>query len=385
MTLKRVFLTCALLVAMIGATLVGAVTGGSAVYWAVRDRVQANTLTATSPQAATAPQATVPQQNLQVNVNSAVEDAVTKVGPAVVTVVNHLQPQQTFGFSTDSATASGSGVIISQDGYLLTNNHVVEGAQSLEVIFRDGQSVSAKLIGTDPFADVAVLKVDGPVPGVAELGNSDLLNPGEAVIAIGSPLGDFKNTVTVGVVSATGRSIETDNNYKMEDLIQTDAAINHGNSGGPLVNLAGQVVGINTLVIRGNANSSDQAEGLGFAIAANTVKAVSDQLIAKGFVSHPYLGITWGLITPSIAQANGLTAQWGIYVKDVGQGSPAEQAGLQVGDILTQINGTPLDGDHPFINTLLNFSVGQQVQLTVMRGQQTLTLKATLGERPHNG
>ena len=385
MTLKRVFLTCALLVAMIGATLVGAVTGGSAVYWAVRDRVQANTLTATSPQAATAPQATVPQQNLQVNVNSAVEDAVTKVGPAVVTVVNHLQPQQTFGFSTDSATASGSGVIISQDGYLLTNNHVVEGAQSLEVIFRDGQSVSAKLIGTDPFADVAVLKVDGPVPGVAELGNSDLLNPGEAVIAIGSPLGDFKNTVTVGVVSATGRSIETDNNYKMEDLIQTDAAINHGNSGGPLVNLAGQVVGINTLVIRGNANSSDQAEGLGFAIAANTVKAVSDQLIAKGFVSHPYLGITWGLITPSIAQANGLTAQWGIYVKDVGQGSPAEQAGLQVGDILTQINGTPLDGDHPFINTLLNFSVGQQVQLTVMRGRQTLTLKATLGERPHNG
>jgi 2-alkenal reductase len=308
-----------------------------------------------------------------------VEDAVAKVSPAVVTVVNYLS-----GFGGGSQ-ASGSGVIISKDGYVITNNHVVEGYQKLEVIFRDGQSVEATLVGADPFADVAVLKIPGPVAGVAEFGNSDALNPGESVIAIGSPLGDYKNTVTVGVVSATGRTISTQEGYQMEDLIQTDAAINHGNSGGPLVNLAGQVIGINTLVVRGSGGSPDQAEGLGFAIASNTVTAVSDQLIAKGYVSRPYLGITWALVTPDVARANGLPAQWGIYVKSVGEGSPAAQAGLQVGDFITQIDSTPLDGDHPFINTLLRYSVGQEVQVTVVRGTQTLTVKVTLGERPHQG
>jgi 2-alkenal reductase len=232
---------------------------------------------------------------------------------------------------------------------------------------------------------VAVLKIPGPVPGVAELGNSDALDPGETVIAIGSPLGDYKNTVTVGVVSATGRTLSTQEGYQLEDLIQTDAAINHGNSGGPLVNLAGQVIGINTLVVRGGGNSPDQAEGLGFAIAANTVRAVSDQLIARGYVSRPYLGITWALVTPEIAQANGLPAQWGVYVRSVGEGSPAALAGIRAGDIITQMDSTPLDGEHPFINTLLRYSPGQEVQVTLVRGAQTLTVKVTLSERPHQG
>ena len=211
------------------------------------------------------------------------------------------------------------------------------------------------------------------------------MKPGETVVAIGSPLGDFRNTVTAGVVSATGRSIDSGNGYQMEDLIQTDAAINHGNSGGPLVNLVGQVIGINTLVIRGSGGSPDQAEGLGFAISANTVKAVSDQLIAQGFVSRPYLGVSWALVNPDVAQANGLAVQWGVYVKSVGDGSPAAQAGLQTGDILTAIGDTPLDGDHPFVNTLLKFSVGQEVAVKVVRGSQTLTLNVKLGERPHAG
>jgi 2-alkenal reductase len=290
----------------------------------------------------------------------------------VVTVVNIL---------AQGGQASGSGVIISPDGYILTNNHVVDGYSNLQVTFRDGQTSAARLVGTDQFADIAVLKVDGKMPASAELGNSDALNPGESVIAIGSPLGDFKNTVTVGVVSATGRSIETMGGYQMEDLIQTDAAINHGNSGGPLVNLAGQVIGINTLVIRGS--TQDQAEGLGFAVAANTVKAVSDQLIAKGFVTRPYLGVQWQLVDPQSARRNGLPVQWGIYVETVGRGSPAAQAGIQPGDILTDIGGQPLDGDHPFINTLLGFGVGQPVDVTVVRGSQTLKLNVMLAERPH--
>jgi 2-alkenal reductase len=259
---------------------------------------------------------------------------------------------------------------------------VVEGYNQLQVIYRDGQTASASLVGTDPFADVAVLKIEGAIPGVADWGNSDTLNPGEAVIAIGSPLGDFKNTVTVGVVSAMGRSVDSGNGYQMDDLIQTDAAINHGNSGGPLVNLAGQVIGINTLVIRGN--SADQAEGLGFAVSSNTVKAVSDQLITKGFVARPYMGISWGLVTPDIAQNNGLPVQWGIYVKSVGPGSPADQAGIQSQDILTQIGDIPLNGDHPFVNTLLKFSVGQDVPVTLVRGTDTLMVTVKLGERPRS-
>ena len=167
----------------------------------------------------------------------------------------------------------------------------------------------------------------------------------------------------------------------MEDLIQTDAAINHGNSGGPLVNLAGQVIGINTLVVRGDGSSADQAEGLGFAISVNSVRAVSDQIIATGHVSRPYLGVSWVAVTPDIAAANGLPVEWGVYLRSVGRGSPADRAGLRAGDILTQIGGTPLDGEHPFLNTLLSFSVGQEVEVTLVRGRQTLTVTVTLGEQ----
>jgi S1-C subfamily serine protease len=292
-----------------------------------------------------------------------------------------------FGFptgGTESAQASGSGVVISDQGYVLTNNHVVDGYDTLQVVYRDGQTVDAKLVGTDPFADLAVLKVEGALPGVAEFGNSDELKAGETVMAIGSPLGDFKNTVTAGVVSATGRSIDTAQGYQMEDLIQTDAAINHGNSGGPLVNLAGQIIGINTLVVRGNGNSADQAEGLGFAISANTAQAVSAQLIQQGYVARPYLGIDWAAITPDIAQINRLPVQWGVYVKTVGRGTPADQAGLRPGDILTQIGDTSLDASHPYLNTLLKFTPGQEVPLTVQRGNKTLTLKVVLAERPRS-
>ncbi|MBL8057266.1 MAG: trypsin-like peptidase domain-containing protein [Anaerolineales bacterium] len=370
MTLRRILLIGTLVAAMGGAGLVGAVAGGGAIYLAVRDRL--NSPAASPAQTAAEPAsqpAAAPAPSLHVDVSTAIEDAVAKVGPAVVTVVNVDQ-------------GSGSGVIVSADGYVITNNHVVEGANRLQVIYRDGQTVDAELVGTDPLADVAVLRVSGTLPGVAGWGDSDALQPGETVIAIGSPLGDFRNTVTAGVVSATGRSIETSSGYQMEDLIQTDAAINHGNSGGPLVNLAGQVIGINALVVRGAGATSDQAEGLGFAIAGNTAKALSDQIIVKGYVSRPYLGINGTPITPDLAWAYNLPTQWGVYVQTVGRNTPAAQAGLQPGDIITQIGDQVIDGDHRYINVLMHYAPGQQVPLTVQRDGQILTLEVTLGERP---
>ena len=266
------------------------------------------------------------------NTNNAVVAAVKRVGPAVVTVVNTMPQQRVFGFFGDSVQqpkASGSGVIISPQGYIVTNNHVVESYQTLQVIFADGTTVPADLVGTDQFADLAVIKVNGSVPVVAELGDSDKLQIGEAVIAIGNPLGDFKNTVTFGVISGLGRSLGIDQGATYEKMIQTDAAINQGNSGGPLVNLAGQVVGINTAIVRGNASSSAVAEGLGFSIPSKTVSDITSQLISQGYVDRPYMGIRWQLVTPQIARANGLPMQWGSYVDVVAADSTAAKAGVQ--------------------------------------------------------
>ena len=210
------------------------------------------------------------------NIETTITDAVQKIAPAVVTVVGTVPGQMTIFGNQGDATVSGSGFFISSDGYILTNNHVVEGTNSVKVIRSDGSKLSAKIVGTDPYADVAVLKTEGQSVTALVLGNSDILKSGETLIAIGSPLGDFKNTVTVGVVSATGRMIDTGNGYQMENLIQTDAAINQGNSGGPLVDLAGEVIGMNTLVVR-NSSSGSVAEGLGFAIPINTARATADQ------------------------------------------------------------------------------------------------------------
>ena len=188
-------------------------------------------------------------------IDTTITQAVQKVGPSVVTVIGTIPGQMTFRGMTSSGTVSGSGVFISSQGYILTNNHVIAGTQGdLTIVLSDGSQETAKIVGADQYSDIAVLKTTGKVPAVATLGNSDVLNPGETVIAIGSPLGDFKNTVTVGVVSATGRSIDTGNGYSIDNLIQTDAAINQGNSGGPLVNLAGEVIAINTLIVRNSGS-----------------------------------------------------------------------------------------------------------------------------------
>ena len=357
--------------------LLGAFAGGSAAYLLLRQAAPQKPLEAALP-----PDAPSLTTSVTVDVNTAVTDAVARVGPAVVTVVSHLPPQRTFFGQLVENAASGSGLIVSPEGYVITNNHVVEGAERLEVILADGTTLTAELVGLDPLADLAVVKADGTMPAIAELGNSDSLQPGETVIAIGSPLGDFKNTVTVGVVSAVGRSIETETGFLMEDLIQTDAAINQGNSGGPLVSLAGQVVAINTLVVRGDGMSSVVAEGLGFAIPSNTVRAVAEQLIAKGYVTRPYLGVRWQWITPNVAAANSLPVEYGAFLSAVDTSGPAGRAGLQQGDILISMDGIAFDADHPFINQLLSKQPGDSALFGVVRGQKELEVEVVLGERP---
>jgi serine protease Do len=294
-------------------------------------------------------------------------------------VVATIPGQNTFFGYTGDSTSTGSGIFISPNGYILTNNHVIEGASQYQVVYADGTQHDASLVGTDQYSDLAVLKVSDSVPSIAKLGNSDALNPGETVIAIGSPLGDFKNTVTVGVVSATGRSIDSGYGYAIDGLIQTDAAINQGNSGGPLVNLAGEVIAINTLIIR-NSGSGTVAEGLGFAIPINTASAVSEQIIQKGYVSRPYLGISYQPITPRVSAIYRLPVQYGVYITDVASNSPASKAGLQVGDIITSIDQTALDETHAYINTLFQYSAGDSVTLTVNRNGHPIEIQVTLGE-----
>jgi serine protease Do len=377
MSWKRILYSLFVVIVAAVAALSGATAGGIAVYRALQNSQSAST----TPVQTISASSTTPQTIVinATDIQTTITQAVQKVGPAVVTVVGTIPGQATFFGSTGNQTVSGSGVFISDQGYILTNNHVVEGTTDLTIVLSDGSQEKATIVGTDPYSDIAILKTDGKVPAVATLGNSDLLQPGETVIAIGSPLGDFKNTVTVGVVSATGRSIDTGQGYQIENLIQTDAAINQGNSGGPLVDLAGEVVAINTLIVR-NTGSGSVAEGLGFAIPINTAQAVATQLIQKGFVARPYLGINYQPITPDIAAAYRLPAQWGVYVTNVSASSPASKADLRQGDIIVRIGDTALDETHQYLNILLTYQPGDQVTLGIVRNSQAMDIQVTLGQ-----
>ena len=309
--------------------------------------------------------------------------AVREAGPAVVTVVNRLASQRGVG---GSPQATGSGVIIDSRGYIVTNNHVVQGQRSLEVIFSDGQKSPATLVGTDPFTDLAIVKVDVDVPAVAEFGDSDALEPGQPVVAIGSALGDFQNTVTAGVVSALHRDLEETGEPALQNLIQTDAAINHGNSGGPLLDVTGKVVGINVAVVRGGGFTGDPAEGLGFAIPSNTAREISRQIIDNGAVERPYIGISYQMITPQVAAYYDLRRDSGIVVTDVSPDSPAAQAGIEANTIITKFDGTELNEDNSLLEQLLKHKVGDTVRITMVPpGSDTeQDVSVTLAARPAN-
>ena len=381
MTLRRVLYVFFVLVVAGVSSLAGAAAGGVAVYRAVQNR---SSLPAPLQQVIPANN-TNPNQTFTLNttdIETSITQSVQRVGPAVVTVVGKIPGQMTIFGQTGDQTVSGTGFFITDKGYILTNNHVVEGTKEVNIVLSDGTQQTATIVGTDPYSDIAVLKTDGKVPAVATLGNSDKLDPGESVIAIGSPLGDFKNTVTVGVVSATGRSIDTGNGYTIENLIQTDAAINHGNSGGPLVDLAGEVIGVNTLIVR-DTGSGDVAEGLGFAIPVNTAQAVAQQIIQQGYFSRPYMGISFQPINPSIAERYNLLAKWGVFVTKVESGSPADKAGLKENDIITKVGDITMDETHSYVNALFSYKPGDTISLVVMRDGKQTQLQITLGEAKH--
>lgn len=368
-------LSCVILLAVLVGVVGGAVAGGVVGYYTAQNAVAVSkpisvTTVATSPNTQPTP-SVVSVTNLTLKEDSAIIEAVRKVKPAVVTVVNRLATRRSFL----SPTASGSGVIIDKQGYIVTNNHVVQNAQSLLVILSDGTKMDAKLVGTDSLADLAVIKVDGAVPAVATLGDSSALQPGQVAIAIGSPLGDFRGTVTVGVISALNRQVGT-----MQGLIQTDAAINNGNSGGPLVNSLGQVIGINTLVVR-STNEGNVAEGLGFAIPSNLVREITTQLITKGRVERSYLGITYQPVDPLSTSGMDLSVTYGVVVAKVEPGSPAAKAGLQDGDVILAFNNQKLDED-ALTALLVKHKPGDVVTLTIWRNGKQIDLTVTLGARP---
>lgn len=314
----------------------------------------------------------------------AVVKVVEQVNPAVVTVVNRLDPRQS-GFGGE---ARGSGVVIDEDGRIITNFHVIEGAVEggLLVIFSDGKIEPARLIGGDPGNDLAVLKVDTEIKAVATLADSSKVRVGETVIAIGSALGDFTNTVTVGVVSGTDRDLEGQN-IRLENLIQTDAAINHGNSGGPLLNLSGEVIGINTAVVRGSGGGGDVAEGLGFAIPANRVRTVAGRIIEQEGRPRPFLGVASEPVTPQLAAyydlrgPNGRLLNSGVLVVEVVAGSAADEAGLAPGDVILSIDGTALNEDNSLPDVLAEYEAGETVKLQVVRNGRSQEVDVTLGAR----
>jgi 2-alkenal reductase len=273
-------------------------------------------------------------------------------------------------------------VIIDRRGYIVTNNHVVEGGQSFQVIFADGTRRDAKVVGTDPTTDLAIIQVDGDLPGTAGFGDSSKLEPGQPVVAIGSALGEFTNTVTTGIVSGLHRQLPRQDAPDLEGMIQTDAAINPGNSGGPLLDLQGEVIGVNTAVVRQSQQGSNVAEGLGFAIPSNVAKVIGAKIIADGKVIRPDLGATTVAVTPGLALQQSLPVQEGAYVQTVAAGGPAAQAGIQAQDVIVAVDGKPVDEENFLDFLLLAYHPGDQITVIVARGQERQSVRVTLGQAP---
>ncbi|HAX76251.1 MAG TPA: serine protease [Cyanobacteria bacterium UBA11372] len=326
--------------------------------------------------------------------------AVEKVGPAVVRIDASRKveipipeafrnPMFRRFFGNDSPIGpeerlergTGSGFILSSNGSLITNAHVVDGAKTVQVTLKDGRTFEGRVVGTDPLTDVAVVKINASNLPTVSLGSSQNLIPGQWAIAIGNPLG-LDNTVTVGIISATGRSSsQVGVPDKRVNFIQTDAAINPGNSGGPLLNAAGEIIGINTAI-------RADAQGLGFAIPIETAQRVANQLLAKGQVEHPFLGIQMAGITPAlkeqlIQESNlTITQERGVLVMRVFDNSPASQAGLLRGDIIQKINGVQIKEASKVQELVEASAIGSVLELEVNRNGQTQNIQVRLGAFP---
>lgn len=344
----------------------------------------------------------------------AIIDAVEDVSPAIVSITvsknvpviencpvnpfGNLPPefQEFFGggfqFSQPCQKGSrlqdiggGSGFIVSEDGLVITNKHVVADTEASYTVFtNNGKKYTAKVLARDPIQDLAVLKIEGSAFPVITLGDSDGIRLGQTVIAIGNSLGEFRNTVSVGIVSGLARNVTATtggfDSERLEGVIQTDAAINPGNSGGPLINLKGEVIGINTAVVSG-------AQSIGFAIPINNAKRDITSVKTTGKITTPFLGIRYIMLTEEIAKRDGIAVSEGALVRGgdegpaVSKGSPADQAGVLAEDVITHINGVKLGAEKSLIAALQRFNAGDKVALRIMRGSKQIELNVVLGER----
>jgi putative serine protease PepD len=336
---------------------------GAGVYAGVSSGTKSAAPTATIP---------APQSAAATTTVSGLTQLYKDVTPGVVDItVTSNAPAGGFGPGGGGGTsqAEGSGFVIDTSGHIVTNEHVVSGATAITVRFSDGTTAKATLVGTDPSTDVGVIKVDVAASQLhpLTLGSSAGVLPGQEVVAIGSPFG-LAESMTSGIVSAIGRTIQAPNNYSIANAIQTDAPINHGNSGGPLLDLSGNVLGINAQI----ESSGGGSDGVGFAIPIDSVKSVANTIIAGGKVQHAYIGIHVGDAT------NGSGAQVG----SVSAGTPAEKAGLKAGDVITALDGKPITKADDLTAAVTAHAPNDKVTLTVTRGGKTLTIDVTLGARP---
>lgn len=285
------------------------------------------------------------------------------VGPAVAMV-------------TTEGKGHGSGVVISNDGLVVTNSHVVGKAKTVTVSLPDGHRLGARVLGVDPDTDLAILKADGSALQVAELGDSAALRRGQIAIAIGNPLG-FESTVTAGVISALGRSLRSPSGRPIEDVIQTDAALNPGNSGGALVSSLGEVIGVNTAMIAG-------AQGICFAVASNTVRLVLSEVLQHGAVRRAWLGVGADSVNlpRRVADAAHITSHSGAVLHSIVKSGPAEKAGVREGDVLLSLDDRPVEGPGPLLRMLAADAIGRTVRLKLLRSGKLIEIELTLTQRP---
>ena len=338
-----------------------------------------------SPVAVQAQTVTAPQPVL-IDEQSAITTAAAKVSPAIVTITESgaaQNPSDPFG--QIPSTGIGSGVIFDSNGWIVTNKHVVAGSTTLQVALQDGRQFSGTIYGIDTLTDLAIVKVDATGLPAAPIGNSSAAKVGQLAIAIGSPLGTYTNSVTAGIISAFGRTIQVQDGTQLRNLIQTDAAINPGNSGGALLDAAGNVVGINSAV-------AQTAEGIGFAIPINIAKPIMQQALAGQKLARPWIGIRYQALTQQIADQEKLAVSQGAWLQPAAAGSatdpaivpgsPAAKAGLAEGDIITSVDGVKITAIAPLDDILTEYVPGATVALDILRGGKTITLTLTLGTRP---
>jgi len=321
---------------------------------------------------------TPPSANGQQPILPSIADVVALVKPSVVAINTEYTSYDIFNRQYTQQGA-GSGWIIDKGGLIVTNNHVVEGADKVTVTLADGRNFPAETVRTDSLSDLAVVKVNASNLPAAVIGNSDALRVGDWVVAIGNSLG-MGISATKGIVSAKGVSITISEGQTLDDLIQTDAAINPGNSGGPLVNMAGEVIGINSVKI-----AQVGVEGMGYAISSNTAEPTIQQLVQKGYVTRPFLGVQ-NLLTvdQTVAEFYSLSVDKGALVRGVIAGGPAEKAGLQAGDVIVRFDGQDIADVNELLRVLYSSQVGQEVEITFWRGNSQDTAYATLAERPQS-